>query len=69
MSFIIQENCFHDFENTAIIFLHILVIELLFNKTDIDVMMLFKFDFNDALLNFRTIASMKFNFDLNLILI
>jgi len=32
-------------------------------------MMLFKFDFNDALLNFRTIASMKFNFDLNLILI
>jgi len=69
VSFIIQENCFHDFENTAIIFLHILVIELLFNKTDIDVMMLFKFDFNDAKLNLKTIASMKFSFDLNFTLI
>ena len=54
MVFRIKENYFHDFENTAIIFLHILVIELLFNKTDIDVMMLFKFDFNDAKLNLKT---------------
>ena len=44
-------------------FLHILVLELLFNKTNIDVMMLFKFDFNHAVLN---LASMKFSFDLNL---
>ena len=28
-------------------------------------MMLFKFDFNHAILNFKTIASMKFSFDLN----
>ena len=49
------------------IFLHIL--ELLFDKTDIDVMMLFKFDFNPVIMNLETIASMKFNFDLNLILI
>ena len=49
------------------IFLHIL--ELLFAKTDIDVMMLFKFDFNPVIMNLETIASMKFNFDLNLILI
>ena len=45
--------------------MHILVLELLFDKTDIDVMMLFKFDFNHAILNFKTIASMKLSFDLN----
>ena len=56
------------FENSVVIFLHSLVLELLFDKTNIDVMMLFKFDFNHAILNFKTIASMKFNFDLNLIL-
>ena len=32
-------------------------------------MLLFKFDFNHAILNFKTIALMKFSFDLNLILI
>ena len=32
-------------------------------------MMLFKFDFNHAILNFKTIALMKFSFDLNHILI
>ena len=32
-------------------------------------MMLFKFDFNHAILNFKTLASMKFGFDLNLIMI
>ena len=53
------------FENSTVIFLHILVLELLFDKTDIDVMMLFKFDFNHAILNFKTIASMKLSFDLN----
>jgi len=57
------------FGNFAVIFLHSLVLELLFDEIDIDVMMLFKFDFNHAVLNFKTIASMKFNFDLNLILI
>ena len=51
------------FENSAVIFLHSLVLELLSDKTDIDVMMLFKFDFNHAVLN---LASMKFSFDLNL---
>jgi len=68
VSFRFKENCFHDFENTAVIFLHILVLELFFNKTDIDIMMLFKFDFNHAILNFKTIASMKFSFELNLFL-
>ena len=69
MSFRIKENWFHDFENSAVIFFCILVLELLFDKTDIDIMMLFKFDFNDAILSFKTIVSMKFSFDLNLILI
>ena len=38
-------------------------------KTDIDVMMLFKFDIKYVRLNFKTIASIKFSFDLNLIMI
>ena len=38
-------------------------------KADIDVMMLFKFDIKYVRLNFKAIASMKFSFDLNLILI
>ena len=67
MSFRIKENWFHDFENSAIDFSAFLVLELWFGKTDIDIMMLFKFDFNHAILNFKTIASMKFSFDLNLI--
>ena len=54
------------FENFAVIFL---VLELLFDKTNIDIMTLFKFDFNHAILNFKTIASMKFSFDLDHILI
>ena len=69
MRFRIKENNFYDFENSAVIFLHVLVLELLFDKTDIDVMMLFKFDFNHAILNFKTIASMKFSFNVNHILI
>ena len=67
VSFRIKENWFHDFENSAVDFSAFLVLELWFDKTDIDIMMLFKFDFNHAILNFKTIASMKFSFDLNLI--
>ena len=37
-------------------------------KTDIDVMMLFKFEFKYVKLNFKAIASMEFNFDINLCL-
>ena len=33
-------------------------------KTDIDVMMLFKFEFKYVKLNFKAIASMKFSFDI-----
>ena len=33
-------------------------------KTDIDVMMLFKFEFKYVKLNFKTIASMEFSFDI-----
>ena len=33
-------------------------------KTDIDVMMLFKFEFKYVKLIFKAIASMKFNFDI-----
>ena len=62
MSFRIKENYFHSFENSAVIFLHILVLKLLFDKTDFDVMMLFKFDFNHVKLNFNTLTSMKIKF-------
>ena len=37
-------------------------------KTDINVMMLFKFDIMYVRLNFKAIASMEFSFDLNLIM-
>ena len=37
-----------------------------FLKTDIDVMMLFKFDIKYVKLNFKAIASMEFSFDLKL---
>ena len=37
-------------------------------KTDIDVMMLFKFEFKYVKLIFKAIASMKFSFDINLYL-
>ena len=68
MNFRMKENCFHGFEKSGVVFLHILVLKLLFNKTNIDVMMLFKFDFNHVKLNFNTIGSMKFSFNLNLTL-
>ena len=38
-------------------------------KTDIDVMMLFKFDVKYVKLNFKAIASMEFSFDVNLYLL
>ena len=38
-------------------------------KTDIDVMMLFKFDIKYVKLNFKAIASMEFSFDVNLYLL
>ena len=40
----------------------------MFDKTDIDVMMLFKFEFKYVKLNFKAIASMEFSFDINLYL-
>ena len=38
-------------------------------KTDIDVMMLFKFDIKWVNLNFKAIALMEFSFDLNFCLL
>ena len=38
-------------------------------KTDIDLMMLFKFDINYVKMNFKAIASMEFSFDINLCLL
>ena len=38
-------------------------------KIDIDVMMLFKSDVKYVKLNFKAIASMEFNFDINLCLL
>ena len=38
-------------------------------KTDIDVLMLFKFDVKWVNLNFKAIASMEFHFDLNFCLL
>ena len=38
-------------------------------KTDIDVMMLFKFDIKYIKLNFKAIASMEFSFNINLYLL
>ena len=38
-------------------------------KTDINVMMLFKFNIKYVKLNFKAIASMEFSFDINLCLL
>ena len=38
-------------------------------KTDIDVMMLFKFDIKYVKLNFKAIASMEFSFDIKFYLL
>ena len=46
-----------------------MVVEIIFWwKTDIDVKMLFKFDIKHVKLNFKAIASMEFNFDINIFL-
>ena len=67
VSFGIRDSNFMMLEDSTINFLH-----GCWNycriKIDIDVMMLFKFDIKYVRLNFKTIASMEFNFDLNLIL-
>ena len=38
-------------------------------KTDIDIMMLFKFEFKYVELNFKAIASMEFSFDIKFCLL
>ena len=67
VSFGIKDSYFMMLENSTINFLHGCWNYCLI-KTDIDVMMLFKFDIKYDKLNFKAIASMKFSFDLNLIL-
>ena len=68
VSFGIKDSNFMILENSTINFLHSYWNYCLI-KTDIDVMMLFKFDIKYVRLNFKTIASIKFSFDLNLIMI
>ena len=67
VSFGIRDNSFMLLEDFAINFLHGCWNYYLI-KTDIDVMMLFKFDIKYAKLNFKAIASMEFIFDINLCL-
>ena len=67
MSFGIKYGTFIMSEDSTINFLHGCWNYCLI-KIDIDVMMLFKFDIKYDKLNFKAIASMKFSFDLNLIL-
>ena len=68
MSFGIKDNSFMMLEDYAINFLHGCWNYCLM-KTDIDVMMLFKFDIKYVKLNFKVIASMEFSFDINLCLL
>ena len=68
MSFGIKDSNFMTLENYVINFLdgdwnYCLI------KTDIDVMMLFKFDVKCVRLNFKAIASVEFSFDLKLYLL
>ena len=68
VSFGIRESNFKILEDFAINFLHghwnyCLV------KTDINVMMLFKFDVKYVKLKFKAITSMEFSFDINLCLL
>ena len=67
VSFGIKDSNFIMLEDSTINFLHDYWNYCLI-KFDIDVMMLFKFDIKYVRLNFKTIASMKFSFNLNLIL-
>ena len=68
VSFGIRDNSFMMLKDyTYLIFLHgCWNYDLI--KTDIDVMMLFKFQFKYVWLNFKAIASMEFSFDINLCL-
>ena len=68
MSFGIKDNSFMMLEDYAINFLHGCWNYYLM-KTDIEVMMLFKFDIKYVKLNFKVIASMEFSFDINLCLL
>ena len=67
MSFGIKDSNFMMLEDSTINFFHGCRNYYLI-KTNIDVMILFKFDIKYVKLNFKAIASMKFSFDLNLIL-
>ena len=64
VSFEIRDNSFMLLEDYAINFLHGCWNYYLI-KTDIDVMMLFKFDIKYVILNFKAIASMEFSFYIN----
>ena len=61
VSFGIKDSNFMILENSTINFLHSYWNYCLI-KTDIDVMMLFKFDIKYVRLNFKAIASMQFSF-------
>ena len=68
VSFGIRDSNFMLLEDYTFNFLHGCWNYLLM-KTDIDVMMLFKFDIKYVKLNFKSIASMEFSFDINLCLL
>ena len=65
VSFWIRDSNFMMLEDSTFNFLHGCW-NYYFIKTDIDVMMLFKFDIKYVRLNFKAIASMEFNFYLKL---
>ena len=67
VSFWIRESNFILLEDYTLNFLHDHWNYCL-TKTDIDVMMLFKFEFKYVKLIFKAIASMEFSFDINLCL-
>ena len=67
VSFGIKDSNFMMLDDSTINFLHGCWNYCLI-KTEIDVMMLFKFDIKYVKLNFKAITSIKFSFDLNLIL-
>ena len=63
VSFGIRDYSFMLLEDYAFNFIHGCWNYVLI-ETDIDVMMLFKFEFKYVKLNFKAIASMKFSFDI-----
>ena len=68
VSFGIKDNSFMMLEDYAINFLHG-DWNYCLRETDIDVMMLFKFDLKYVKLNFKAIASMELSFDIKLYLL